>query len=452
MRKESEEHFSRGTCTPRGDCKVKKETTSGPLLTRRTVVGTLAGALAGAAAIGGDETQAAQTPPAAHARQVWDAVVVGAGVFGSWSAWNLRKQGKKVLLVDAWGPSHARASSGGESRLTRTEYGGDELFTRFAWESLPEWAALSKRAGLPVFHPIGALYLYQKEPPTLAASRVLNQKLGAPMETIERAGLLQRYPQLGLDGIQFGVLQPTMGALMARRSVQTLVNEFVAAGGTYRQLAIQPPQPGAALDAITSNSGETVRSKQFIFACGPWLPKMFPDAIGTRIVPTRQEVFFFAPDPGDVRFEPGHLPAWVDADEPGIPYGFPALETRGFKIAIDAHGPRIDPDVGDRIISQEGLRQVRGYLARRFPALAQRPLAESRVCQYENSATGDFIIDRHPSWENVLLVGGGSGHGFKHGPAVGRYVADLVGGRLSKAEPRFALPAHKFQADSSRVR
>lgn len=416
----------------------------GPSLTRRAVVGSLVGAIAGAAVVASGEARAAETATPVRG-QVWDAVVVGAGVFGSWTAWHLRKQGKKVLLVDAWGPGHARASSGGESRLTRTEYNGDELYTRFAYESLSEWAALSQRSDLPVFHRMGALYIYQKEPSTLAASRALNQKLGVPMTRMERAELLKRYPQMGLDGIAFGVFQPTVGALMARRSVLQLVGEFVAEGGTYQQLAIKPPRPGAALDAITSASGETVRATQFIFACGPWLPKLFPDVIGTRIVPTRQEVFFFAPEPGDVRFEPSHLPAWVDADEPGIPYGFPVLESRGFKIAIDKHGARVDPDVGDRIISAEGLKTVRGYLARRFPALAQRPLAESRVCQYENSANGDFIIDRHPTWENVCLVGGGSGHGFKHGPAVGRYVAALVSGKLQQPEPRFALSRHKFQ-------
>jgi glycine/D-amino acid oxidase-like deaminating enzyme len=219
----------------------------------------------------------------------------------------------------------------------------------------------------------------------------------------------------------------------------------VAEGGTYKQLAIQPPQAGVALDAITSTSGETVRARQFVFACGPWLPKVFPDVIGTRIVPTRQEVFFFSPEAGDARFDPPQLPAWVDADEPGIPYGFPSLESRGFKIAIDAHGPRVDPDTNERIISAEGLKHVRAYLARRFPGVAQRPLSESRVCQYENSDNGDFIIDKHPQWENVLLVGGGSGHGFKHGPAVGRYVAELAAGKLSKVESRFALSAHKYQ-------
>ena len=117
----------------------------------------------------------------------------------------------------------------------------------------------------------------------------------------------------------------------------------------------------------------------------------------------------------------------------------PDLESRGFKIAHDQHGPRFDPDSGDRQASAAGLAEIRAYLARRFPALASRPLVESRVCQYENSSNGDLLIDRHPRWPNALLVGAGSGHGFKHGPAVGRYAADLLTGRLAKAEPRFSL-------------
>lgn len=120
-------------------------------------------------------------------------------------------------------------------------------------------------------------------------------------------------------------------------------------------------------------------------------------------------------------------------------YGFPDLEARGFKIAHDAHGPPIDPDTGDRTPSPQALAEVRAYMARRFPLMADRPLNEARVCQYENSSNGDFLIDRHPALANVVLVGGGSGHGFKHGPAVGRYAADLVTGTLSAPEPRFSL-------------
>jgi len=221
--------------------------------------------------------------------------------------------------------------------------------------------------------------------------------------------------------------------------VQTLVQEYVAAGGEYRLAAVPPPAEGSTLEGLRTTAGETLRAERYVFACGPWLPKMFPGILGRRIFPTRQEVFFFAPEAGDQRFLPERLPGWADFNDGDIYYGFPDLESRGFKIAHDAHGPAFDPDTGDREPTAGAIADVRAYLARRFPALASRPLVESRVCQYENSANGDFLIDRHPRWANAVLVGGGSGHGFKHGPAVGRYAALLAAGRLERPEPRFSL-------------
>jgi glycine/D-amino acid oxidase-like deaminating enzyme len=109
------------------------------------------------------------------------------------------------------------------------------------------------------------------------------------------------------------------------------------------------------------------------------------------------------------------------------------------KVAIDRHGEPFDPDTGDRVASAEGLAEVRRYVARRIPELKDAPVAESRVCQYENTSNGDFLIDRHPEFENVWLVGGGSGHGFKHGPFVGEYVAARIEGRTEGIEPRFSL-------------
>jgi glycine/D-amino acid oxidase-like deaminating enzyme len=133
------------------------------------------------------------------------------------------------------------------------------------------------------------------------------------------------------------------------------------------------------------------------------------------------------------------LPGWAEFNEGDIYYGFPDLEARGFKIAHDRHGPAMDPDSGDRAFSQAALADVREFMQRRFPALADRPLVESRVCQYENSWNGDLLIDRHPDWNNVWLVGAGSGHGFKHGPAVGRYAARLVSGGRPEITARFNL-------------
>lgn len=226
---------------------------------------------------------------------------------------------------------------------------------------------------------------------------------------------------------------------MARRAVQRVVQETLKSGADYVPEAVETltsPTANARLDSLTTRSGLSIRAANFIFACGPWLPKLFPDLLQDRIHPTRQEVFFFGVDPGDRRFAPPLMPAWVDfGDEI---YGIPDLENRGFKIAPDRHGPLFDPDRGERVVTTEGLSAVRTFLAQRFPGLKDAPLLETRVCQYENTSNGDFLIDRHPAFDNVWLVGGGSGHGFKHGPALGEYVAARVveGGTV---EPRFTL-------------
>lgn len=403
-------------------------------LSRRHLIGGIA-----AAGLAPSPVKARQTPPSDR----WDVIVVGAGVFGTWIAWNLQRRGKRVLLVDAWGAAHNRASSGGETRLIRTEYAGNALYTRWAWESLAEWHALAKRHAAPLFHETGALYLYPQDNVQIDRSIAMQRALGIPIEKLAVPDMARRWPQIGFDGIALGVMQPTMGALMARNSVQALVGDFVRAGGAFRQIAIDPPRAtAAALESVTGTRGEALRAMQFVFACGPWLPKLFPEVVGDRIVPTRQDVFFFAPAAGDTRFDAAKLPAWVDVSSKDLHYGFPDIEARGFKIALDTHGPKFDPDGGDRRITDQALADVRAYLARRFPDLARRPLADSRVCQYENSDNGHLLIDRHPAWANAWIVGGGSGHGFKHGPAVGRYVADLALG-TGKAEPDLALAAHR---------
>jgi glycine/D-amino acid oxidase-like deaminating enzyme len=403
----------------------------GPSITRRELIRGAAGAIALSA------TGLPRATPLVN--PVLDVIVVGAGVFGAWTAFCLRRAGQRVLLLDASGPANARASSGGESRMTRTIYGADEVYTRMAFDSLEDWRALSSRAGLPIYHPIGVLMFFGKREPYALASIEAHRRLGLRLDVLDHDELRRRYPQAAWDGVELGLLEPDLGPLMARRAVQTLVRDFVAAGGQYRLLAVAPPGDGPKLDGVRTSSGETLRADQYVFACGPWLPKLFPSLLGARIFPTRQEVFFFAPESGDDRFEPQRFPGWADFNDGDIYYGMPDLESRGFKIAHDQHGERFDPDTGDRRSSASALADIRTYMARRFPALATRPLVETRVCQYENSSNGDLLIDRHPQWPNALLVGAGSGHGFKHGPAVGRYAADLLTGRLAKAEPRFSL-------------
>ncbi|MEO6256803.1 MAG: FAD-dependent oxidoreductase [Sphingomicrobium sp.] len=377
----------------------------------------------------------AKTAPIAPKSHI---AVIGAGVFGAWTAHHLLRSGHRVTLIDAHGPAHSRASSGGESRLTRAAYGKDAIYTRMAFESLRQWKELSAIAGLPIFIPHGILFFFPTLEPYLDESLEAHRKLGLPSERLEPAEMARRFPMIDFTGVKAGIYEPGFGGLMARRSVQTLVERFVREGGSYLRGAALPPAGGTRLDAVTLTSGEKVAADRFVFALGPWLPKLFPELLGGRIVATRQEVFFFAPPAGDRRFLTGAMPGWADFNGGDIFYGFPNLEGRGVKFAHDQHGVVVDPDTQDRRPSEAALAEIIAFRDRRFPLLRNAPLTEARVCQYENSSNGDFLVDFHPQLANVLLVGGGSGHGFKHGPEVGRHAAARLLGTAA-AEPRFTL-------------
>jgi glycine/D-amino acid oxidase-like deaminating enzyme len=365
-------------------------------------------------------------------------IVVGAGVFGSWTAHHLQNAGHRVTLIDAWGASHSRASSGGESRLTRAGYGKDAIYTRFASDSLPQWQALSAVSGLPILIPCGVVFFSAVEDDYFRSSIEVHKELGLPIERMDRPAMQRRFPMIDFEGIEVGLFEAKFGALMARRSVQTLVDRFVRAGGEYRRGAALPLQGSSRLDAVKLQSGESLSADRYVFALGPWLPKIFADVLGKKIFATRQEVFYFATPPGDRRFLPDSMPGWADFNAGDIFYGFPDLENRGVKFAHDEHGALVDPDTQDRRPTQAALEEIIAFRDRRFPALRGAQLTGAEVCQYENSSNGDFLIDMHPRFKNVLLVGGGSGHGFKHGPEVGRYAAARLFG-LVKEEPRFSL-------------
>uniref|UniRef100_UPI0017BCDC60 FAD-dependent oxidoreductase n=1 Tax=Sphingomonas sp. TaxID=28214 RepID=UPI0017BCDC60 len=399
------------------------------ILTRRSLL-TGAGGVAVSPAV-------LKAAPSGSRRHV---AVVGAGVFGAWTAHHLQNSGHRVTLIDARGPANNRASSGGESRMTRAVYGKDLIYARMAFDSLRQWQALSSVAGLPIFHNTGVLFFFDSDQPYIHDSLAAHRTLKLPTAYLEPPEMARRFPMIDFTGIHGGLLEPGFGALMARRSVQTLVKRLVAAGGDYRHASARPGGVnGGKLRSLRLSDNSLIEADAFVFALGPWLPKLFPDLLGGRIVATRQEAFFFAPPAGDRRFLPRTMPGWADFNGGDLFYGFPDLEGRGVKFAHDGHGVEVDPDTQNREHSRAALDEIIAFRDRRFPLLRGAPLTESRVCQYENSSNGDFLIDRHPTLPNVVLVGGGSGHGFKHGPEVGRLAAALVAGGGCQREPRFTL-------------
>lgn len=367
--------------------------------------------------------------------KTFDIAVVGAGVFGAWCAWHLARGGQRVLLLDEYGPGNSRASSGGETRIIRMGYGADEIYTRFAQRSLSLWKSFCSTTGFPLFQETGVLWLAGADDSRVRQTMATLRKYGVPFEEMDLAALERRYPQILFDRVTGGFLEPRSGVLFARRAAAAVAQDAVRLGAEFRVAHVETPNVSGRLNALKCSSGE-IAAGQFVFACGAWLGKVFPEVLGQKIFPTRQEVFFFGVPPGDERFAPPALPTWLFQEDEY--YGMPDLECRGLKIALDRHGESVDPDTQSRLATSAEAEAVRKYVASRFPALRGAPVVEARVCQYENTSNGDFLIDRHPEMENVWLVGGGSGHGFKHGPAVGEYLArQMLGG--ANPEPRFSL-------------
>lgn len=352
--------------------------------------------------------------------------VIGAGAFGGWTALQLKRKGARVTLVDAWGPGNSRASSGGETRVIRAVYGPAQIYVKWAARSLQLWRENQERWKRKVYFPIGSLWLVQENEEYETASLPLLDAEGIQYEKLTTDEAAKQYPQIRFDGVRWALRQIDSGYLLARQSCQMVLQSFLEEGGEFVTAKVMPGAiAGGKMDSIALQDGSKLKADQYVFACGPWLGRMFPGLRNDLIRPTRQEVFFFGVPAGDSRFTDASLPVWVDHG-PSLIYGIPGNEFRGFKIADDARGAPFDPTSGERVVSREGIDAMRMFMARRFPVMKDAPLVESRVCQYEESPDGHFVIDRHPEAANAWIVGGGSGHGFKHGPALGEYTAGLI--------------------------
>jgi glycine/D-amino acid oxidase-like deaminating enzyme len=353
-------------------------------------------------------------------------VVVGAGAFGGWTALYLLRQGARVTLLDAWGPGNSRASSGGETRVIRGTYGPNQPYTKMAARAMQLWSLNEQKWKRKLMHRIGVLWMAAEGDDEFERGSVVELRdAGIQFEQLSQTEMKKRWPQIYLDDVPWGIYEPDGGFLSARLSCQVVVDGFVAEGGEFRLAAVEGDLENSSWGGLTLSDGSTLVADVYVFACGPWLGKLFPQTIGSRVKATKQDLFFFGTPAGDDRFSEGRSPVWGDHREPFM-YGIPGNDGRGFKIADDTRGPEFDPTSGERVVSPGRLKAVRKYMQHRFPGMSNAPLLEARVCQYEQSPDSNFIVEQHPAAQNVWIVGGGSGHGFKHGPAVGEMVARKV--------------------------
>ena len=375
--------------------------------------------------------------------------VFGAGAFGGWTALSLLRRGASVSLIDAWGAGNVRASSGGSTRVMRATYGGHAIYTDMAARALRLWKEYDAAWKGGLLHQTGALWLFGKDASFGTASADTLHRAGIALDEIPVRDAARRFPQVSFDDVARVMMEPEAGYLLAARACAHVARRFVEEGGELRQAAALSP---AAIDdsGVRLNDGTHVQADAFVFACGPWLGTLFPRVIGEAIAPTRQEVYYFGTPAGDARFESPALPVWLDCADRFM-YGIPGDDGQGFKVADDTPGPPLDPTCGERAVTPDAVERVRAYLARRFPAMAGAPLVRAEICQYEATPDSHFIVDRHPHDSRVWIAGGGSGHAFKMGPAIGQLIASQVLGDQAP-DPRFGLarfasiPAGGWQA------
>lgn len=366
-----------------------------------------------------------------------DVVVVGAGAFGAWTALELRERGAKVTLVDAYGPGNPRSSSGGETRNIRASYGDRDIYTRWTTEAWAMWNARQQEFGRQLIYPNGSLRVLSPE--AMAAQPSLFRELGLPFEVLGPDDVNRRWPQYRFAEDEQVFYEVQSGSVKAREALIAVSEVFVQKGGVMQVGRAATPAPGKGrLDALMID-GQPLSAGSFVLACGPWLPKLLPDLLGDRIVCPRAELFFVGSPPGDPRYRWEHAPnitdrrVYTSADNGG-----------GYKIAARRPGVFLDPDSGDRMPSADLVPQIEEYVKRRLPGLVGQPIVQSYVCQTEVTDNGHFLIDTYPDRPNLWIAGGGSGHGFKMGPKIGRYVAERVAGAPQPADfaKIFSLASH----------
>ncbi|HEV8462387.1 MAG TPA: FAD-dependent oxidoreductase [Gaiellaceae bacterium] len=344
-----------------------------------------------------------------------NAVVVGAGVFGASIARELAGRDWDVHLVEQYAPGTVRSASGGDTRLLRTAHGENAWYTASAQRARTLWLELQESSGVEIWVETGIAWFARRADGFEGASRAVLDAMGEPNEWLTPEEARRLYPTLGIDDLQAVLFEPRAGVLRARRATQLLVEDAVRLGVHFDEGHVAPADPPRA-DAV-------------VWACGAWLSKTFPGLVATSV--SRRDVYFFG---GTAPWR--NAPGWVDYD--GGFYGTGDVDGLGVKVAPDFPNDEIDPDDLDRVASPDLLATAREYAARRFPDLVRAPVIGSRVCQYDLTGDTHFIADRHPEHESWWLVGGGSGHGFKHGPAFAEYVADAI-------EDKHALePFHKL--------
>ncbi|NXS54668.1 SOX oxidase, partial [Brachypteracias leptosomus] len=373
-------------------------------------------------------------------RATYDAIVIGAGIQGSFTAYHLAQRHKDTLLLEQFILPHSRGSSHGQSRITRTAY-AQAFYARMMPDSFHLWQQLEAEAGTSLYRRTGLVLLGPAGNPELETCRRI---LGAN-GVLDATMLAQRFPGLQLHPGEVALWDGTGGVLFADRALRAVQEVFRRRGGTLRDgEKVLRIEPGAMVTVTTS--GGVYRAPRLVITAGPWTSALVaPLGLHLPLQPLRIDVCYWREkepkSPSMGRASPCLITMGL-SHAPHSIYGLPALEYPGLVKVCYHHGSPTDPEERDQA-SLGGPRPsvaiLSSFISRYLPGLESQP-AVVETCLYTNTPDEDFILDRHPKYSNIIIGAGFSGHGFKLAPVVGKLLCELsLGEEPSHSTAPFAI-------------
>lgn len=356
--------------------------------------------------------------------------VVGAGIFGACLALQLQSDGHRVTIVDSAPAGQTLGASGDETRILRHGYGSSTWHTASALRSRAHWDSLERSLGQQLLIRRGVTWFWHQNDAHLDATIATFDSLDVHYDRLSASDLELLFPSIRTHDLRGALYERDGGTLLAGKAL-TLIREACVALGVENITGNAVPTPHGAVI-----SGRTLTADATVWACGAWLAGLFADLGAVEV--TRQDAHYF---PAGSTWDAEVVPAWIDASMAA--YGTGRV-TKGFKVASSKLGPRLSPEGlgspsgnGPRTPCSEQRAASSTYAHLRFPVLSHDGL-ETQSCQYALTQDTDFLLAPHPRWPGVWLMGGDSGHGFKHAPELARHMARLVSGQQTP-DPRFGL-------------
>ncbi|XP_033749069.1 peroxisomal sarcosine oxidase-like [Pecten maximus] len=366
---------------------------------------------------------------------VYDVIVVGAGIVGSYTAYHARKAGKTTLLLEQFPLPHNRGSSHGQSRTIRSAYGAQEYYTKMMNKAFRMWKELEEQSNKKLLRQTGLLCIGQKGVNYLDETAKCLQKNKTPFRRLDDENFQATYPMLSFSpGIGGAVVDCSAGFLLAGRALTAIQNQYRKIGGLLKDgEKMVEIIPGEVIRVRTDVG--LYQAKTIVLCVGPWAKKVLTK-LGVAVPLQTQKIkvcYWKEKIPGTFSSRQFPVFSQVNAIGPYLVYGVPCEEYPDLVKVCLHYGPAVDPDYRDTVDDNWVKEALQKYVIEHLPGLEPYPVI-TESCIYTNTPDEDFILDRHPSWGNIVIGAGFSGHGFKLAPVVGEILSKMATGLIPEED------------------